>query len=89
MKKVDIEFFILIIVFRRVISFIYQKFNVSDRVPLRTPKPRGRHLSGPRRTFWGPLAAILDFAGGVALQTVSETLPVTMKSYPFTSIDST
>ena len=25
------------------------------------PKPRGRHLSRPRRPFWGPLAAILDF----------------------------
>ena len=30
-----------------------------------TPKnPRGRHLSRPRRPFWGPLAVILDFAGG-------------------------
>ena len=28
---------------------------------LRTP--RGRHLSRHRRPFWGPLAAILDFAG--------------------------
>ena len=26
-------------------------------------KPRGRPLSRPRRPFWGPLAAILDFAG--------------------------
>ena len=33
---------------------------------------RGGHLSRPSRPFWGPLAAILDFAGGVALQTVSE-----------------
>ena len=35
-------------------------------------KPRGRHLSRPRPPFWGPLAAILDFAGGAALQAVSE-----------------
>ena len=34
-KGVDIEFFTLIIVFRRVISFIYQKCYLSDRVPLR------------------------------------------------------
>ena len=27
------------------------------------PKPMGRHLSRPRRQFWGPLLAILDFAG--------------------------
>ena len=32
------------------------------------PKPRGT----PCWPFWGPLAAILDFAGGVALQAVSE-----------------
>ena len=31
------------------------------------PKPRGRHISRPRPPFWGPLAAILDFAGGAAL----------------------
>ena len=29
-------------------------------------KPRGRHLSGPRRPFWGLMATILAFAGGVA-----------------------
>ena len=29
-------------------------------------------LSRPRWPFWGPLAAILDFAGGVALQVVNE-----------------
>ena len=28
--------------------------------------------SRPRLPFWGPLAAILDFAGGAALQAVSE-----------------
>ena len=27
-------------------------------------RDRGRLLSGPRKTLWGPLAAILDFAGG-------------------------
>ena len=32
----------------------------------------GNHLSRPRQPFWGPLAAILDFAGGAALQAVSE-----------------
>ena len=35
-------------------------------------KLRGRHPSRPRRPFWGPLAAILDFTGGAALQAVSE-----------------
>ena len=33
-------------------------------------KPRGRHLSRPRLPFWGPLAAIFDFAGDAALQAV-------------------
>ena len=32
----------------------------------------GRHVSRPCRPFWGPLAAILDFAGDAALQAVSE-----------------
>ena len=27
-------------------------------------KPRGGHSSRPHWPFWGPLAAILDFAGG-------------------------
>ena len=31
---------------------------------LRMPKNLGVHLSRPRRPFWGPLVAILDFAGG-------------------------
>ena len=31
-----------------------------------------RHLSRPRRPFWGPLVSSLDFAGGAALQAVSE-----------------
>ena len=35
-------------------------------------KPRGRPLSRLRQPFWDPLAAILDFAGGAALQVVSE-----------------
>ena len=30
------------------------------------------HLSTPCRQFWGPLATILDFAVGAALQAVSE-----------------
>ena len=35
-------------------------------------KPRVRPLSRPRWPFWGPLVAILGFAGGAALQAVSE-----------------
>ena len=35
-------------------------------------KSRGRHLSRLCRPFRGPLAAILDFEGGAALQVVSE-----------------
>ena len=31
-------------------------------------KPRRRHLSRPRRPFWGPLATILDFPGSAALR---------------------
>ena len=42
------------------------------KVAQNAQKSRGRHLSRPHRTFWSPLAAILDFAGGVALQMVSE-----------------
>ena len=33
-------------------------------------KCRGRHLSSPRQPFLGPLAVILDFVGGAALQAV-------------------
>ena len=39
---------------------------------LERPKIWGRYLSRPRWSFWGPLAAILDFAGGAVLQAVSE-----------------
>ena len=42
------------------------------KVAKNAQKSRVRHLSRPRRPFWGPLAAILDFAGGAALQVVSE-----------------
>ena len=31
-----------------------------------------KNLSRPRQPFWGPLPAILDLAGGVAVQAVSE-----------------
>ena len=40
------------------------------KVDRNNKKPRGRH--GPHWPFWGPLAAILDFAGGAALQAVGE-----------------
>ena len=42
------------------------------KVAKNAQKPRGRHLSSPHQPFWGPLAAILDFAGGAALQALSE-----------------
>ena len=35
-------------------------------------KNMGRHLSRPCRPFWGPLAAILDFAGSGVLRAVSK-----------------
>ena len=35
--------------------------------------PMFRPLSRPRGPFWSPLAAILDFAGGAALQAVTST----------------
>ena len=44
--------------------------NLFSKVAWNAQKPRGRHISRPRRPFWGPLAAILDFAGGAALQAV-------------------
>ena len=41
----------------RIKKLIYRKL-------LRMPKNLGgRHLSRPRQPFWGPLVAILDFAG--------------------------
>ena len=33
---------------------------------------QSKFFSRPPLPFWGPLAAILDFAGGAALQVVSE-----------------
>ena len=42
---------------------------------LEHPKSQGRHISKPRRPFWGPLAAILDFARRASLQAVSECPP--------------
>ena len=42
------------------------------KVAQNAQKPSGRHLSRPSWTFCGPLAAIFDFAGGAALQAVSE-----------------
>ena len=42
-----------------------------SKVDGNTQKPRGRHLSRPPWPFWGPIADILDFAGGAALQAVS------------------
>ena len=37
---------------------------------IRAPKNLG--VDRPLRSFWGPLLAILDFAGGAALQVLSE-----------------
>ena len=34
------------------------------KVTQNAQKPRDKHFSRPRRPFWGPLAAILDVAGG-------------------------
>ena len=48
------------------------KENYFAKVKASAQKPGGTHLSRPRRPFWGPLVAILDFAGCVALQVVSE-----------------
>ena len=42
------------------------------KVAWNAQKLRGRHLSRPHRLFWGSLAALLNFAGGAALQAVSE-----------------
>ena len=47
--------------------------NLFSKSCLDRPKTWGeRHLSSPRLPFRGPPAAILDFAGGAALQAVSE-----------------
>ena len=45
------------------------------KVDWRAQKPRGKqicYLSRPHRPFWGSPAASFDFAGGGALQAVSE-----------------
>ena len=44
----------------------------SDNVRKRRKKEKVQFVARPRRPFWGPLVAILDFAGGAALQAVSE-----------------
>ena len=41
-------------------------------------KTLGRPLSRPRRLFWGPLSAILELAGGMALQAVRTLPPATV-----------
>ena len=52
--------------------------NFSHRKSARIKKLIEQKLTGvpknhrPHQPFWGPLAAIFDFAGGVALQAVSE-----------------
>ena len=52
--------------------FFFSVATFSHRRSAGIEKPGGRHLSGLCRPFRGPLAAILDFEGGVALQVVSE-----------------
>ena len=42
--------------------------NLFSEVDRSTQKPTGSHLSRHHRPFWGPLAAILEFAGFAALQ---------------------
>ena len=41
-----------------------------EKVDGSAQKSRGRPVSRPHRPFWGPLGAILDFAGGAVLQAV-------------------
>ena len=44
------------------------------KVAKNAQKSRVRHLSRPRRPFWGPLAAILDFAGVAGGEQVPSSL---------------
>ena len=57
------------------------KKSYSVKVDGSAQKLGGRHLSRPRWPFWGLLAAILDFAGGAALQSVSKC-PLVFNSGP-------
>ena len=61
-------------------KLIYQKTYL-EKVDGSAQKLGGRHLSRPRWPFWGLLAAILDFAGGAALQSVSKC-PLVFNSGP-------
>ena len=53
------------------LCLLYLGLNL-EKVDGSAQKSRGGHLSRPRRPMWDPLAAILDFAGGAALQVVRE-----------------
>ena len=58
--------FFLFFLFSFLRRELFSKKESSDQ------KPWGRHLSKPRQPFLGQLAAILDFAGGAALQAVNK-----------------
>ena len=61
--------------FSSVATFYHRKSaqkTYLSKVGRSAQKHRGRHLSRPFRPFWGPLVAILDFAGGAAVQAVSK-----------------
>ena len=65
-------FFFLLFSYTFLIKEVLRLKNLFGKVDGSTQKSRGRPLSRLRQLFWGPLAAILDFAGGAALQAVSE-----------------
>ena len=58
--------------FWQILTSLRHEKTYLEKLDGRALKPRGRHLYRPWRPFWGPLAAILNFAGGAALQAVTE-----------------
>ena len=61
---------IILFLFFSVTIFSHRRSAYFAKVAKNAQKPRDKHLSRPRQPFWGPLAAILGFAGGAALQAV-------------------